>query len=435
MFGISHVPRQVKPFFRPLRRFFLKRQWQYFCWLVLAMAASEGLKTVAGLAGAVLGDVYPQRFLDFINESPWSPGPILQHAAMQVLKGLGWRKGMPLDVIFDGTKFRKRGKKMEGAHRFFDTVWKTAGWGHEAVVLCLRFRGVTLPWAIRLYLPKEYVRKQNPGRGGMKHHRTTNQIAAEMLDGLPAKFLAGGRATALFDSGFLNTEVLAACRRRRLRFISVAQVTRVFRPHHKRGRPGPGKGKNSKNKRQIGSYGPGVLRYEGDEIELPSYRGTTRYRVAERIGAMQKVGWVKVVFSRRLSDNGTVALVTNDVSLTAADVIARYRSRWHIEVFFKTVKQLLGFGDFRTRRTKSVERHLHLSALAYLLLKYLGLRRPGEASPMTADAALHSTEALQRQLRSIIAQDHLDAVTNLHGPVTAIRSLKARMTGLKKTGT
>ena len=121
MFGITHVPRQIKPFFRLLRRFFSKRQWFYFCLLVLAMAASTGLKTVAGLYVGMVGDVYPQRFLDFINDSPWSPNAVLQYMCLHLLRALGWRKGMPLDIIFDGTKFRKRGKKMEAACWFHDT--------------------------------------------------------------------------------------------------------------------------------------------------------------------------------------------------------------------------------------------------------------------------------------------------------------------------
>lgn len=375
--------------------------------------------------------MHSQRLVDFINDSPWSPNAVLQYAVMMVLRGLGWRVGKPLSFIFDGTKFRKRGKKMEGAYWFHDTKIGKAAWGHEVVVLCVRFKGVTLPWAIRIYLPKEYVLNIH-GEDWGKYYLTTNEIAAQIIDGLPHRFFAGGKALALFDSGFFNEEVLAACRRRKLRFISVSQVTRVFHPDHKCGRPaGRGEKKKENNKRVIGSYGPGVLRYQGDEIELPSYRGTTRYRVAERVGVMSRVGRVKVVFSRRLTDDGHIALVTDDVTMSASEVIQRYRERWSIEVFFKTVKQNLGFGDYRTRRLQGVERHLHLGAIAYLLLRHLGLCSSGEPTPMRDGSAIHSTEALQAKLRADIAQDHVNAVLNRHGPVPAIQSLVGRMTGVE----
>lgn len=431
MFGIAHVPTVCKPFFRPLRRFFHKPQWPYFCLLVLAVSISYGVTTVSALHGFILPTMYPQRLLDFINESPWSPNAVLQCVAMMVLRALGWRAGMPLKILFDATKFRKRGKWMEGAHRFFDTVYGKAGWGHEAVVLCLRFRGVTIPWAIRIYVPAEHVRNVH-GPEFDKYFVTTNEIAAALIDELPARFLGWGRCLVLFDSGFLNEVVLKACRRRGVRFISMCQVTRVFYPEHQQGRPGlPRKGgKKVKNKRIIGSYGPGVLRYQGKIIELPSYRGTTKYLVAERIGAMQKVGWVKVVFSRRLRDEKHVALVTNDVNLSAGEVIAGYRERWPIEVFFKTVKQSLGFGDYRLSRLQGVERHLHLSAIAYLLLTHLGHRRPGEATPMREDAAAHSVETSKVQLRTAIAQEHVDEVVNAYGPEPGIQSLIERMKGI-----
>jgi len=77
----------------------------------------------------------------------------------------------------------------------------------------------------------------------------------------------------------------------------------------------------------------------------------------------------------------------------------------------------------------------HLSALAYLLIRQLGLRSSGEHNPMRDGTAIHSIEALQTKLRADIAQDHVNAVLNRHGPVPAIQSLVERMTGVEIPGT
>ena len=349
-------------------------------------------------------------------------GPCLQAVAQGVLRLLGWRPGKPLQLILDVTKIEKRGEGMDAAHRFYSTTSGRAGFGHEIVLLCVRFQGVTLPWSLRIFLPRAHC------EGWQQEYLTTNQLAAQMLDALPASMVAPRKTLALFDSAFLNHHMLKVCRRRALRFVSVAQTSRVFRPAHKKGRPSSG---HKPNKRHIGAYGAGVLRYQGSLIELPSYRGTTRYRVAERIGALQKVGWVKVVFSRRLTDNGVIALVTNDTTMSAADVITAYRQRWTIEVLFKQLKQHLGLGDYRFSRLQGVERHLHLSAIAYLLLKHLGLRRPGEDTRNRTDAALGSVERLREKLCAEIAHDHIQRALDRHGHVPAITSLLQSMTGLE----
>ena len=51
-----------------------------------------------------------------------------------------------------------------------------------------------------------------------------------------------------------------------------------------------------------------------------------------------RVGQVKMVFSRRLSEGRWVALVTNQVDWHASTVVEHYQHRWTIEVFFKMAK-------------------------------------------------------------------------------------------------
>lgn len=135
----------------------------------------------------------------------------------------------------------------------------------------------------------------------------------------------------LCEAGFFNQTVVRACQALDGRYVSVAKANRAFWPDHSRG------------KRPVGKYGPGVLRYEGQAIRLPgSHGGWPRFRVAERTGPMRKVGRVKVVCSRRLSDNSFRVLVTDDVTLSAREGVIASRARWAVEVTLKQRNQHLG---------------------------------------------------------------------------------------------
>lgn len=424
MFLIGTLTPLLIPFFRHLQPFFEKRQFPHFWRLVLAIALSEGRKTVAGLHRMLLNAPFQQRLVDFISVSPWDPAPVLRRAALYVVRKLGWRPGQRIDVLIDGTKTHKRGKTMEAAHYYFDHVVSRSVFGHQFVVACLRFRGIVIPWAIRLYRTEAYCRKKW-GQQWKQYFRSQNDLAAEIILELPGE-LTGEYVRALFDSAFLCDKVVDACDAQHIRFISVAKTNRAFFPDHRQGR-GRTQGGGKTNKKVVGSYGPGVLRYDGQEIELPGYRGPQKFRVAERVGYLSKVGRVKLVFSKRVRDGAFIILVTNDLTMSAKDVVQGYRARWGIECWFKLAKQHLGLGDYQVVPEAGVEHHLHLCALAYLLLIHLGLRRSGEASNNHDDAAIGSVPELKAALRDHLAADHLLKITKEFGPSPALQAIEDRM--------
>jgi hypothetical protein len=51
-----------------------------------------------------------------------------------------------------------------------------------------------------------------------------------------------------------------------------------------------------------------------------------------------------------------VALVTTDLAVTGADLVARYAARWAIEVTFFDTRQTLGVGQARNRIAQAVDR-------------------------------------------------------------------------------
>ena len=89
--------------------------------------------------------------------------------------------------------------------------------------------------------------------------------------------------------------------------------------------------------------------------------------------AQQPAHWVKVrlVFSapvRECSADTWVVFLCTDVSLQDAKILEVYALRWSIEVYFKEIKQNLGFLKEQSGRYELAYASVHLSAIRYLLL-------------------------------------------------------------------
>ena len=65
--------------------------------------------------------------------------------------------------------------------------------------------------------------------------------------------------------------------------------------------------------------------------------------------------------------------LTNNLEWSAASIVALYRCRWQIEVFFKQIKQTLQLADFLGTSANAVRWQVWTALLVYLLLRYLAL--------------------------------------------------------------
>lgn len=63
-------------------------------------------------------------------------------------------------------------------------------------------------------------------------------------------------------------------------------------------------------------------------------------------------------------------LMTNDLSLSAAQMVELYDLRWQIELFFKELKSTLGLHQYRFRRFEKVERWVELCLITFLYLEW-----------------------------------------------------------------
>jgi hypothetical protein len=63
--------------------------------------------------------------------------------------------------------------------------------------------------------------------------------------------------------------------------------------------------------------------------------------------------------------------LSNNLEWSAASIVALYRCRWQIEVFFKQIKQTLQLADFLGPSANAVRWQIWTALLVYLLLRYL----------------------------------------------------------------
>jgi hypothetical protein len=98
----------------------------------------------------------------------------------------------------------------------------------------------------------------------------------------------------------------------------------------------------------------------------------------------QPARWVEVrlVFSapvRATSADTWVVFLCTDVELSETKILEVYALRWSIEVYFKEIKQNLGFLKEQSGRYQLAYASVHLAALRYLLL-FEAMLRAGQLS-------------------------------------------------------
>jgi len=351
MITIGRIPQKLQRFFRPVKKQVSGHVYDYFWSFVLAMCLSHG-STIDKLVKLLRNSPHRTNHGEFLWRSHWGESAVLQQIALDLLCSLLHKKDRNLFFIIDDTQTLKRAKKMDGVGKLFHHTTSKYGTGHTIVKVCLYYRGVTIPWASLLYVKKEHAEGL-----GIELFKLT-QLAGQAIRQatLPDHF----QVTVLFDAFYLCPEVVNACKERKWRYSSVGAPNRCFQV--------------KSQIYKLGQYGRNVLNNSGQGCDIAGLRKTKTYRLAERIGRLNKLGDVKIVFSRRRGDKKQIALVTDDLRAPMEKIVADYLKRWTIETLIKDEKQHLGLGDSRVLRYRAVVRHLHLVDCAYACLTHLGIQ-------------------------------------------------------------
>ncbi len=287
MITIGKIPKKLQRFFQPLHQHFATRAWEHFWALVMAITISHGA-TIDRLTKALRNSTHRTNHGEFYWRSTWDQSIVMQQIALDMLFSLFNRKDLDLFFVIDDTQTLKRAKKMEAIGKLNHHATGKYGTGHTIIKVSLYYRGVTIPWGSWLYIKKEHA-----GEIEIPFRKLTELAADIIRDAcLPAKF----RVTVLFDAFYLCPEVVNACKQQKWHYIGVGKSNRWFTV--------------GSVKRKLGKYGRNVLRNSGKWCKIASLRKIGKYRLAERVGSLNKLGMVKVVFSRRRGESKHIALVT-----------------------------------------------------------------------------------------------------------------------------
>src|SRR5947207_4456864 len=324
-----------------------------FCALVCGMLAQAGRRTVTGmLVGSGLSPLWSHhRAHRFFSRARWSPGKLGVLVAGLVVRLL-LPASAEVTVVVDDTLFKRTGRRVWAAGWFHDGSAKgpkPVGFGNNWVVagiavrLRMLGRPVCLPVAARL------VRKNTVSASRLWLAR---QIVLALAEALP-----GRRIHVVADAAYAGKELRGMPEQ-------VTWTTRLRKEAALYDVAPPRTGR------------PGAPRKKGKRLpKLAALAGTATFTPAT-VRRYGKIGTVHVATVRCLwysvfgSQHVTVvllredaagtgydlALVTTDLTATAAQVVERYAARWCIEVAIEDAKQLVGVGQAHNRKALAVER-------------------------------------------------------------------------------
>ena len=403
MITIGKIPKKLQSFFKPLKRQVSEHVYNYFWSMLLSICIGHS-STIDRLVKSLRNSPHRTNHGEFLWRSNWDESAVMQQIALDMLKSLFNKKDHQLFFIIDDTQTLKRAKKMQAIGRLHHHATGKYGTGHTILKVCLYYRGVTIPWASLLYIKQEHADKLT-----VPFHKLTELAAGAIRQAaLPDQF----KVTVLFDAFYLCPNVVNACKERKWHYIGVGKSNRWFTV--------------GSTKHKLSKYGRNVLRNSGTWCNVAGLRKTRKYRLAERIGRLNKLGTVKIVFSRRSGESKHIAIVTDDLSASMRAIVADYLKRWSIEMLIKDEKQHLGLGDYRVLRYRAVVRHLHLVDCAYACLTHMGIiayRVQGQNKSKKV-LRLEPVSKLKDRIRRMLWQENVQDVIKYSHEKPVIRRLE-----------
>jgi hypothetical protein len=230
--------------------------------------------------------------------------------------------------------------------------------------------GARIP-CFRSYYTRDYCQQRQ------LKYRSQTELGAELIRQLPLP--EGARVTVLGDTAFDAAVIRRACRERNYQWIVPLNPERVLEGP----KPRPKVSSLAKNlaARDLAAVQltPGKGDFAAHQRAARCRRGrnalTRTFYVHGERRTIRRLGEVLLVFSSKekpqRGQNVKIhkLLVTNDFTLSAAEVVLRYDLRWQIELFFKELKSTLGIDHYRFREFEKVERWVALGLLTFLYLE------------------------------------------------------------------
>jgi hypothetical protein len=233
--------------------------------------------------------------------------------------------------------------------------------------------GYRIPFC-RCYYTEAYCATKNID------HRTEAELAAAMIDALPVP--EGVNVCVLGDTAYDAACVHDACGRRHFSWITPVNPERVEEGDKPRPKVSARLAKLTPEEFSPIRLTPGKGKYVAQRRVAACRIGpktkTRTFHVHQERLQVHSVGDVQVVFStkeeprnRKLIDREkTKILMTDDLSLSVAEIVELYDLRWQIELFFKELKSTLGLGHYRFRKFQAVEAWVRCCMCTFIYLEW-----------------------------------------------------------------
>jgi hypothetical protein len=307
--------------------------------------------------------------------------------------------------------------------------------------------GLRLP-LFRSYYTKDYLKKKNAQRAKRKQaplpYRKQTELAAELV--LTAPVPQGASVMLLGDTAFDAAAVQEACGRRGYSWLVSMNLERVLEQPKPRPRVWSLAASLTSDQFAAVKLTPGKGRYVAQRRAAACRLGRkakprTFYVHQERL-TVHSVGEVQVVFSTMNQPPAgkrvdvQKVLMTNDLKLSAAQMVELYDLRWQIELFFKELKSTLGFHQYRFRDFEKVERWVELCLIAFVYLEWY---RAEQLSRTTLTDKQRQWWRVQRAhglcalVRQATEEKELEQLVEYTQTASGMRKLKAILRAARST--
>ena len=273
--------------------------------------------------------------------------------------------------VVDDTSQARAGRKVEGTSSYYDHTEGRTRKGHQVLHLGLASEKGCLPVEAQIVMgekcridkPKDkpFQDQRSSAARDMRRAReqTQHQLFREMLQ---RALRAGWTAWfVLADAWFGCKENIRCCLENDL--VGIFQMKRGNWAYQYQG--------HSDTASQLYGKVQRRLRPKNRRARYKTASLTVSLNLA--LDDRQPAQWVEVrlVFSapvRASSADTWVVFLCTDVALSDVKILEVYALRWSIEVYFKEIKQHLGFLKEQSGRYQLAYASVHLAALRYLLL-------------------------------------------------------------------
>lgn len=397
----------LQPLLLAFAAVFSKPQQRHFDNYIQSLIVQDHRRTLAGMSRYVVEGPDPSAWDRFVTTAPWELPALnaqwraLLRRELRRLQPHGLRiAGKQTDfLIFDDSHHPRTGSCLEGAGYHWVHSQGHPAFGHVFVLGCYRTGDYTFAYSCDPYVREADLEGLNATRAAENRGRPPAErrpqyafqskvdLVVAQLEGF--RPLRPGRPVfVLFDSRYLNARIVRAARKQQLDWCSTLKRNRsveLVDLSLETGEVHPVRRLTVEAlfERML----PAAMLREGG-VPFPEAavsaqwetvsvgRGT--YRLLAYRARLTGIGVVQLVVVQQRYRDGRwspyVALVTNRLDLTPAEVVRVYQERWPVEVLLRDAKQNLGLTDCQMERFEGTARHWALSFLSQAMLTLLRLQ-------------------------------------------------------------